>query len=102
MLRLASIFGNIGGRIKSLAKTLLWVKFIVWLVVAIYFSISDTGFLSAGIIFFGGLLVSWVSSLLLYGFGQLIDNSTHMVEQNNQLLNALSSLMPNDEDEVDE
>ena len=102
MLRLASIFGNIGGRIKSLAKTLLWVKFIVWLVVAIYFSISDTGFLSVGIIFFGGLLVSWVSSLLLYGFGQLIDNSTHMVEQNNQLLNALSSLMPNDEDEVDE
>ena len=60
MLRLASIFGNIGGRIKSLAKTLLWVKFIVWLVVAIYFSISDTGFLSVGIIFFGGLLVSWV------------------------------------------
>ena len=102
MLRLASIFGNIGGRIKSLAKTLLWVKFIVWLVVAIYFSFSDTGFLSVGIIFFGGLLVSWVSSLLLYGFGQLIDNSTHMVEQNNQLLNALSSLMPNDEDEVDE
>ena len=102
MLKIAGIFGNIGGKIKSLAKTLLWVKWIVCLVAAIYFSTSDTGFLSAGIILLGGLLVSWVSSLLLYGFGQLIDNSTHIVEQNNQLLNALSSLMPEDEDEADE
>ena len=105
MLRVARIFENVGAKIKSLAKTFLWIKFIVCLMVVLYclsVSHTDSFGMLAGVIFFGGLLVSWVSSLLLYGLGELIENSTRIAEQNKQLLDALACHKPADEDEEEE
>lgn len=85
------MFSNIGGKIKLLAKVLFWIGLILSVVTGGIFLISPRGTATfnyssgystqvssvlAGIIFiFVGFLLSWISSMLLYGFGQLIENS---------------------------
>ncbi len=85
------MFSNIGGKIKMLAKVLFWIGVIGSVIIGGIFLISPRGTATfnysygystqvssvlAGIIFiFLGFLLSWISSMLLYGFGQLIENS---------------------------
>lgn len=73
------MFGNIGGKIKTLAKVLTWlgiISFVIWGFVCI----SDEEKVLGLILMIGGSLSSWISSFLLYGFGQLIENSDKIVE----------------------
>ena len=75
------MFENIGEKIKMSAKVLCWVGIIVSVVYGIVYMVS-TEFWDFGIIYFFisvlimvvGSLLSWVSSLGLYGFGELVDN----------------------------
>lgn len=81
------MFDNIGGKIKVLAKVICWIgiacsclvgivmwnEAVEWEEPALFFS----GLLIAGI----GSLASWLSSFVLCGFGQLIENSDELVEQ---------------------
>ena len=76
------MYGNIGGKIKGLAKAFFIVEAIVAVIAGIALMASDEN-----LIFFGvlslilGPVVAWVSSWLLYGFGELIDN-TRDIERN--------------------
>ena len=72
------MFHNIGGKIKALAKICTWIG-IVSSILFGSFVIFESGFDET---FFMGLLIiilgplsSWIGSFLLYGFGQLIENS---------------------------
>ena len=74
-----NLYVNIGGKIKRLA-------FWTFIVEAIGAIISGIGLLFGSVILGGlaaiffGPIVAWVSSWLLYGFGQLIENSDKIVE----------------------
>lgn len=73
------MFGNVGGKIKTLAKVLTWlgiISFVIWGFVCI----SDEEKVLGLILMIGGSLSSWISSFLLYGFGQLIENSDKTVK----------------------
>ena len=68
-----NMFNNIGGKIKTLAKVLTVIGMIlsiIWGIVETEFSV-ETGFAIIAL----GCLFSWVGSFLLYGFGELIDNT---------------------------
>lgn len=78
------MFENIGGKIKTLAKVLCWVGIIVSIILAIimFISAGDASYSEEGLyrgLGFGFLLVapllSWISSFLLYGFGELIETN---------------------------
>ena len=86
------MFSNIGGKIKGLAKFICWVGIISSVVAGIvliisshnsngYYSYTDTNMIIAGILvmLFGSIL-SWIGSFVLYGFGELVDNSSKLVE----------------------
>lgn len=87
------MFNNIGRKIMGLAKLFCWLGIIASIIGGIL--IIATGLLSANsyytskysiytilcglaVIIFGSLL-AWISSFLLYGFGQLVDNSDKLV-----------------------
>jgi hypothetical protein len=86
------MFDNIGGKIKGLAKTVCWIGIGISVFIGFVFVLigaessygsNDNVLAPLGMfIMLGGLFLSWISSFLLYGFGQLIENSDKLVELN--------------------
>ena len=76
------MFANIGGKIRSVAMMLCWIGIALSILAGLILMAQDgdlvlTGILTAGL----GALLSWVSSLFLYGFGELIVKATQ-IEKN--------------------
>jgi len=77
------MFENIGKKIKNLASVITWMGIILSVVVGIVLIVLDESLIATGlIIMVAGFLMSWISSFLLYGFGQLVDNSDKLVRAN--------------------
>ena len=86
------MFNNIGEKIKTLAIIITILGIVASVISGIAFIVSsivdsyDVSRLAAGIILgvltmVVGSLLSWISSFLLYGFGELIENSTIIKEK---------------------
>ncbi len=72
------MFYNIGSKIKSWAKTVCYAGIVISVI---------AGFMLLGTFEFLGILVavagslsSWVGSICLYGFGELIEKTTEIAE----------------------
>lgn len=65
-------YDNIGGKIKDLAKASFIVEAIAAVITGIVLGV-DTEEWWCALILFCGPIVAWVSSWLLYRFGELID-----------------------------
>ena len=77
------MFKNMGGKIKGLTKFICWVGIIIsilagaGLVLAGMEAGDTTEAIISGIaVAVGGFLLSWISSFVAYGFGDLVENST--------------------------
>lgn len=80
-----NMFNNIGRKIKVLASIIAWIGIIASIIVGVNFIVQSTDDIFADIpytlitlgigIMIVGSLLSWLSSFLLYGFGELIENS---------------------------
>ena len=73
------MYKNIGKKIKTLAKVLAWIGIVLTVILGISAIMLDLGRTQATVIgacyLFLGPVFSWLGSLVLYGFGQLVDNS---------------------------
>ena len=68
------MYKNIGGKIKTLARVIFASEAIAAFIAAIAIMVSDEDLIPYGlIVLVVGPLVAWVSSWLLYGFGEIID-----------------------------
>ena len=75
-------YDDIGEKIKGLAKWTFIIEAIAAVITGIVFLFMDEDFILAGLaIIVCGPLVAWVSSWLLYGFGEIIDKLTQ-IEKN--------------------
>lgn len=73
------MFNNIGEKIKSLAIFITIIGMVCSIVVGIVCIVK--GILLAGlIIIFGGGVLSWVGTFIIYGFGELICKTTEIAE----------------------
>ena len=77
------MFTRIGKKIKTVATVLFYVLAVAFVIGAFYVIINFGQLLGIGnailigiLIALVGCLVAWLSSLMLYGFGELVDNST--------------------------
>ena len=80
------MFNNIGNKIKTYAEVVSWIGIIVSIIIGVIFIISGiasetvvpiiVGILAASI----GCLFCWISAFVLYGFGQLVENSDILVK----------------------
>lgn len=74
------MFENIGKKIKNLASIITWIGILLSVVVGIIIIVLDDSLVAVGlIVIVAGFVSSWISSFLLYGFGQLVDNSDKLV-----------------------
>lgn len=74
------MFENIGGKIKGLAKVTCWIGIVASVILGIILIAADEDLVLTGIITAAiGAVASWVSSFVLYGFGQLVENSDRVV-----------------------
>lgn len=71
------MFNNIGGKIKSLAKIVCWLGIISCIISGLPLILTkQQPLVLVGIwIAVVGSLFSWISSFILYGFGELVENS---------------------------
>lgn len=73
---------NIGGKIKVLAKGLFIAVTIATVTTGIALMAISKKYLSYGLlVMILGPIIAWISSLMLYGFGQLIENSDTIAEE---------------------
>lgn len=76
------MYENIGGKIKGLAKAVFIIETIITVIAGIILMSMDEDLSLLGFfVMFVGPLASWLSSLLLYGFGELIDKASE-IERN--------------------
>jgi len=70
------MYDNIGGKIKVLAKVTFIVEAIAAVITGIALMASDEDMIPVGLlVMVVGPIVAWVSSWLLYGFGELVDKA---------------------------
>lgn len=70
------MYDNIGGKIKGLAKATFIVEAIAAVITGIALMASDEDMIPVGLlVMVVGPIVTWVSSWLLYGFGELVDKA---------------------------
>lgn len=75
------MFDNVGGKIKTVAKVVIWVGISASVISGFILMLQeDTGIIGLFIMMIGSL-ISWISSLMTYGFGQLVENSDILVAQ---------------------
>ena len=75
------MYNYIGKKIKGLAKFFFILATIIDIIVGIVLIAIDDYLIAVGLpIMLIGPVLAWISSWLLYGFGQLIDNSDKLVK----------------------
>lgn len=67
------MYDNIGNKIKILAKVFFVIGAVASVIGAIYLFIEEAHILLCLAIAIAGSLLSWISTWLLYGFGEIID-----------------------------
>jgi hypothetical protein len=109
------MFNNIGKKIKTLAKVVCWIGIIGGIISGL--SLIAVGAAGSGITvssngstsFVGGMaliiagiillvllpLLAWVSSFMLYGFGDMVDNVSELKQSNEEMLNRVSNIAQN-------
>ena len=93
----AGLFSHIGGKIKTATTVFCWIGIIFCVIVGAFLLTQNSRYqptIGAGLgIMLGGSLVCWLSSLMAYGFGELIDE----VKKNNRLLERMQESKKADE-----
>jgi DNA-directed RNA polymerase subunit RPC12/RpoP len=80
-----TMYDNIGGKIKGLAKASFIVAAIAEVITGIALMATDDLIGYGLLVMFVGPIVAWVSSWLLYGFGQLVENSDIIAEEHKRV-----------------
>lgn len=94
------MFTNIGGKLKGVARAIAWGGIILSVILGLFTMAEDDDLILSGLIFIiVGCLSSWISSLSLYGFGQLVENSDKLVNSNNKIFRATEELVRFKEEE---
>lgn len=80
------MYNNIGGKIKKLVKIITIGGFIIFGLAGLILAFT-TSFIGGILIAVIPCLILWISSFVLYGFGELIDNSVKISQSLKNLEN---------------
>ena len=69
------MFNNVGRKLKDIASFITYIGIALSVILGILM-IKSLGFLLALLIIAVGSFISWISSIGIYAFGELVDNST--------------------------
>lgn len=86
-----SLFSNPGNRIKNAAKALFVIEAVFSFLSGLLVIFEEEEFLLGLIVIATGVAVSFISALLLYAFGELVESSQENREINRRILMALNN-----------
>lgn len=72
------MFENVGAKLKAYAKVICWIGIILSVISGIVLmadGYNGSGVFPGLLIIIVGSLASWIGSLGIYGFGELVENS---------------------------
>ncbi|MBR5022082.1 MAG: hypothetical protein IKY18_02640 [Oscillospiraceae bacterium] len=72
------MFCNIGGKIKGLARIIFIIEAVFAAIAACIFLFDEDTILIGFLILIGGFLSAWISTWILFGFGELIEKTTEI------------------------
>jgi hypothetical protein len=79
------MFDNIGSKLKAVAQVFAWLGIGASALIGLIVMFANEDTPVPGLLIIGlGCLGSWISSLGMYGFGQLIENTDKLVAQQRQ------------------
>ena len=86
------MYTDIGKKIKGLTKAVVIIGIILCFIIGIVIMTSDEDLIGIGLlVMVAGALVFWLSSWLLYGYGELIDKVSD-IERNTRLGGRVSDV----------
>ncbi len=86
------MFSNVGGKIKILAKITAWIGIVICVIYGFVMLVSVEDMALVGLLIMTvGSLLSWISALVLYGFGELVENSTIIANKKNTVFPKMSA-----------
>ncbi len=75
------MFDNIADQIKTLAQVITWIGITISIIGGLVLTSTDETLIFPGLLLAAlGSLSSWASSIVLYGFGRLIENTDKLIE----------------------
>ena len=92
------MYDNIGSKIKNLAKTLFIIEAILGFLAGIIILAADDdefNIIVGLILMIAVPLISWISSWLLYGFGELIEKTCEVAYNTNSIDKKVAKLASN-------
>lgn len=82
------MFGNIGGKVKTMAKVCTWLGMIISVIYGIVLAVNGAFFM--GIWMAVSLALGfWLAAIPLYGFGELIERNQSMDRSNQEIISLL-------------
>ncbi len=85
------MFDDIGGKLKSFAKGIVWFAGIFGVLLGVGLGSEIDSVIIPIIIILLGIFVGWIAAIGVYGLGQLIENSDKMVDNSEKILKIYRS-----------
>lgn len=86
------MFEHIGRKIKKFAKTLFWAGIVLSVMIGIMAAKAADSFLAFLLAVIVGFVVSYLSVIVLYMFGQLVNNSDIIAENSDRQVKLLKDM----------
>ncbi len=93
------MFDNVGAKIKTLASIVAWLGIIGSVIIGTLIMISAEELAAMGLIIAViGSVSSWLGSILVYAFGELVDNSAILVDNSKTIARKLNMIISESKD----
>ena len=86
------LFANIGEKLKDIARVITILGIVFGIITCVAFALIDEEMILVGIISgVGEAVVAWISALIVYAFGELVQNSKESKKIQQEILNELKN-----------
>ena len=75
------MFDNIGGKVKAIAMGVFVLEIVAAVISAIVFAVVAESFWPFLVILVAGVVIAYLSVMMLYAFGELVENTTVIARQ---------------------
>lgn len=95
------MYNNVGEKLKSIATAIALVLMLFSLMITFALLGSGGGFVSI-VVFLVLILLSWLSGIVLYGFGHLIVTQDSILKEQKAIANELRKMRSSENKDVDD
>ena len=95
------MYNNVGEKLKSIATAIALVLMLFSLMITFALLGSGGGFVSI-VVFLVLILLSWLSGIVLYGFGHLIVTQDSILKEQKTIANELRKMRSSENKDVDD